>query len=120
MCADAQRDISRYHSTNMQPAHKDYLRIAWICQILTLQAYEDVCRKVYFAVDNYTEVEFIVANGFLSYVFAEHALDTGAQSSRGHCQLARTNLCGGTLRLPYVLPASSEVIAALVFGVILN
>ena len=103
---------------DIPPAHKDYLRIAWICQILPLQAYEDICRKVCFAIDDYTDVEFIVANGFLSYVFAEHALSTGAQSSREHCQLSRMCLSGALLRLPYVLPASAEVISSLVFGVI--
>ncbi|KPM41083.1 hypothetical protein AK830_g5462 [Neonectria ditissima] len=62
--------------------HANNFRITWICRILSLEKFEEICRKVYFAVDDYTELDFIIANGFLSYVFAEHVVVYGTESSR--------------------------------------
>ncbi|KAK7432250.1 hypothetical protein QQZ08_001195 [Neonectria magnoliae] len=77
-------------------AHANYTRLTWICQILPLDKFEKICRKVYFAVDDYTDVDFIIANGFLSYVFAEHVVIFGTESSRSN--------------------SSMEVVAALTLG----
>jgi hypothetical protein len=72
---------------------------------------------VYFAVDEYTEVEFIIANAYLSYMFSEHVIISGLQEYREYCRLCRENLEKALSRLPLLLPASMEVIAALTIGV---
>ncbi|KAL9083684.1 MAG: hypothetical protein Q9165_008412 [Trypethelium subeluteriae] len=97
--------------------HAAFTRIVWISRVLPLQSFTDICRKVYFAVDDYSEVDLVLANAYLSYIFAEHVITSGLQDYREYCQLCRDNLEDALLRLPLLLPASMEVIAALTLGV---
>lgn len=99
------------------PGHKTHMRVMWICRILPLETYENICRKVFFATSAYTDVDLIIVNGFLSYMFAEHAVIYGDEMSQGNCDLCRSNLGKLLQRLPLILPASMEAIAALTFGV---
>lgn len=85
--------------------------------ILPLEKFNEICRKVYFAVDDYNEVDFILANGYLSCIFAEHVISTGMKDYKEHCLICRSNLHGALLRLPLLLPPSMETIAALTLGV---
>jgi hypothetical protein len=101
----------------MNSDHEEFTRIAWISQILPLQNFTDICQKVYFAVDEYSEVDFIIANAYLSYIFSEHVVVSGISDYREYCQICRENLHDALLRLPLLLPASMEVIAALTLGV---
>lgn len=97
--------------------HEGYFRISWISHILPLEKFADICRKVYFAVEDYTEIDYILANAYLSYIFAEHVVVTGFQEYKGHSLLCRKNLYGTVTRLPLLIPASMEVIAALTISV---
>ena len=72
---------------------------------------------MYFAVDDYSEVDLILANGYLSYIFSEHVVVSGLQDYGGYCRLCRKNLDSALSRLPLLLPPSMEVIAALTLGV---
>ncbi|KAF2238759.1 hypothetical protein EV356DRAFT_563475 [Viridothelium virens] len=96
--------------------HTTFTRIVWISQVLPLQNFTEICRKVYFAADEYSEVDLILANAYLSYIFAEHVVVSGLQDYREYCQLCRENLEDALPRLPLLLPASTEVIAALTLG----
>ncbi|KAF2117979.1 hypothetical protein BDV96DRAFT_406881 [Lophiotrema nucula] len=96
--------------------HSNFSTIVWISQILPLQTFTDTCRKVYFAVDDYTDVDLILANAYLSCIFSEHVIASGQRSYKAFAQLCRTNLEYGLARLPLLLPASMEVIAALMLG----
>lgn len=100
-----------------KPAHQGYLRVEFISQILPLQKFEDICRRVYFAVDSYSEIDFVLTTGFLSYMFAEHAASEGITSSRDHLQRCQKSLAKALSRLPIMLPPSMEVIAALALAV---
>jgi hypothetical protein len=53
----------------------------------------------------------------LSYVFYEYILATGKQEYRDFCRQYRQNTQIALSRLPLLLPASVEAIAALTFGV---
>lgn len=97
--------------------HKTHSRVMWICRILPLETYENICRKVFFATNAYTDVDLIIVNSFLSYMFAEHAVIYGDERSQSNCDLCRVSLGKLLRRLPLVLPASMEVVAALTFGV---
>ncbi|KAL5336348.1 hypothetical protein BJX70DRAFT_400638 [Aspergillus crustosus] len=55
------------------------------------------------------------AGSFLLYMFADHAVTYGDVRSRGYCDFCRSNLGVLLQRLPLILPASLEVIAALTF-----
>ncbi|KIX01886.1 uncharacterized protein Z518_07825 [Rhinocladiella mackenziei CBS 650.93] len=96
--------------------HEANTRIAWLSRILPLETFADICRKVYFAVDDYTEVDLVLANGYLFYIFAEHVVVSGLQDYRGYCRLCHENLHAGLSQFPLLLPASMEVIAALTLG----
>ncbi|KAK1983625.1 hypothetical protein LZ30DRAFT_713819 [Colletotrichum cereale] len=101
-------------------SHQDYLRVQWISQILPLQEFEGICRKVYFAVDGYSEIEFILATGFLSYMFAEHTVSEGIKRSRDHLELCQRSLGRALSLLPIMLPPSMEVVAALTIGTLFS
>ncbi|KAI1105790.1 hypothetical protein F4804DRAFT_340971 [Jackrogersella minutella] len=96
--------------------HAGYTRIIWVSEILPLEKFAEICRKVYFAVDDYGEVDLIIANGYLSYIFSEHVVVSGLPDYREYCRLCRDNLHSALSRLPLLLPASMEVIAALTLG----
>ncbi|KAF6806653.1 C6 transcription factor [Colletotrichum sojae] len=92
---------------------ESHFRISRIAQVLPLERFADVCRRVYFALDDYNEIYFVLANGYLAYLFAETLLSSGMEASRGHWQMCRRNLHDAVSRLPLLLPASTDVIAAL-------
>ncbi len=79
--------------------------------------FEDLCRKVYFAIDEYTHTDYILALGFLSYMFSEHRVSTGTESSGDYGQMCRDALSEALSRLPFILPPTLEVIAALLIAV---
>jgi hypothetical protein len=109
--------MSKTGLVNADTAHKGYTRIQWISQILSLDKFTDICQKVYFAVEDYSEVDVIIANGYLSYMFFEHDVATGLKGYRDHHRICRQNLSNAVLRLPLLLPPSMEAIAALTLGV---
>ncbi|PVI00756.1 hypothetical protein DM02DRAFT_614115 [Periconia macrospinosa] len=96
--------------------HSHFSRILWISRILPLQKFTDICRNVCFPVSDYGEVDFILANGYLSHVFAEYIIVTGCSEYRKYYDICRTNFQNAFARLPLVLPATEEVIAALALG----
>lgn len=77
----------------------------------------ETCRKVYFAIDDYDSFDLALANGYLYYVFAEHAIDSGSEASGGYSDQCRTNLHDTLEQLPLLLPPSLEAAAALTLGV---
>ncbi|EYB21754.1 hypothetical protein FG05_03559 [Fusarium graminearum] len=76
----------------------------------------ETCTKVYFGVGEPTCAEVIIANSFLAYVFAEYAVIHGDSKHRDYCQFHRSSLGSALLRLPLLLPASMELVAALTLG----
>ncbi|KAF2493075.1 hypothetical protein BU16DRAFT_466133 [Lophium mytilinum] len=87
--------------------------IAWISRILPLQKFAEICRSVYFAVDDFHEVDLILANGYLYYIFSEHVILSGVQDYRKYSRLCQENFHSALTRLPLLLPTSMEVIATL-------
>lgn len=79
--------------------------------------FAEICKKVYFAIEDYSEVDFTLANGYLSYAFAARAAESGVQDYREYRELCRDNLFGALSRLPLILHASIEAVAALTLGV---
>ena len=97
--------------------HLGYSRIAFISGIFPLEKFTEICRKVYFAVDDYSEIDFILVNGYLSYIFSEHVVISGLEEYREYCRICRENFHNALLRLPLLLPVSMETIAVLTLGV---
>ncbi|KAF2181556.1 hypothetical protein K469DRAFT_671308 [Zopfia rhizophila CBS 207.26] len=93
------------------------VKTPWLPEILPRQHFTEICQKVYFSVDDYSEIDFILANGYLSYTFFEHAAISGREDYFEHCRLCRMNIESALSRLPLLLPATMNVIAALTLGV---
>ena len=82
-----------------------------------MDRFAEICQKVYFAVEDYSEVDVIIANGYLSYMFFEHDAATGLKGYRDYHRICRQNLSNAVLQLSLFLPPSVEAIAALTLGV---
>jgi hypothetical protein len=104
-------------SANNSPAHATDFRIKWICNILPLAHFQQICTKVHFGIDGYSEAESIIASSFLSYVFAEYAIVYGDAKHGEYCQSFRSSLGQTLSKLPLLLTASLELVAALTLGV---
>jgi len=88
-----------------------------VSRIFPLERFAEICRKVYFAVDDYSEVDLILVNGYLSYMFAEHVVVSGLADYEKYYRLCSKNFRSALSRLPLLLPASMEVAAVLTLGV---
>ncbi|KAF5624584.1 hypothetical protein F52700_9753 [Fusarium sp. NRRL 52700] len=93
-------------------------RVVWICRFLPLDVFLDFCNKVYFRVEDHTEAEFIIANSFLSYVFAEYAVIHGYEKSQEYCRFYRSKVGDGLMKLTLLATPCMELIAALALGAI--
>ncbi|KAF2652653.1 hypothetical protein K491DRAFT_695375 [Lophiostoma macrostomum CBS 122681] len=96
--------------------HTSNVRLAWLGQILPLERFTKMCQNIYFSVDGYSEIDYILANGFLSYVFFEHLVVSGRSDFAEYSQLCRNSLHSALSRLPLLIPSSVDVIAALTLG----
>lgn len=98
-------------------AYDEQSRTMWVSRVLPIDMFSEICRRVYFAIDDYSEVDFILANGYLSYIFAENLAVTGQHDYLEYFRLCRENVHKACGRLPLLIPPSMEVIAALTIGV---
>jgi len=76
-----------------------------------------ICQNVYFPIEQCTEIDYVLANGYLAYIFFEHVIVSGCEDSLTHFRLCRKNLDNVLSRLPLSMTASMEVAAALIIGV---
>ncbi|KIY02886.1 uncharacterized protein Z520_01351 [Fonsecaea multimorphosa CBS 102226] len=96
--------------------HAQIGTMRWISRILPLEKFAKICQKLYFPTGDHDQVDLVVGNGYLSYMFSEHANLSGLQEHKdyGHC--CRSNLRNALLRLPLLLKPCMETIAALTIG----
>ncbi|KAE8451664.1 hypothetical protein EG329_003121 [Mollisiaceae sp. DMI_Dod_QoI] len=97
-------------------SHEDHIKTTWISRILPLEMFAEICRKVYFAVEDYDDVDFILANGYLYYMFSEHVIVSGLDENREYYTLCRENFQNAFSQLPLLLSPSMKVVAALTLG----
>jgi len=79
--------------------------------------FTDICRNVYFAVDDYSEVDLVLANGFLACAFSQYFIASGLHQSREYHKICQKNFREGLARFPLLAPATMESVAALTLGV---
>ncbi|KAK7192499.1 C6 transcription factor [Paraphaeosphaeria sporulosa] len=96
--------------------HASNARISWLAKLLPLDRFTNICQNLYFSVQDYSEIEFILANGFLSYVFFEHVVVSGRSDYAQYSRCCRDNLNTALSQLPLLIPSSIEVVAALTLG----
>ncbi|KAI1368604.1 fungal-specific transcription factor domain-containing protein [Xylaria arbuscula] len=98
------------------PLYKGFFRIDSLSRILPLERFTDICQKVYFAVEDYSQFDFILANCYLSYVFSEYVAVTGKHRYKEYHSQCRLNAQVALSQLPLLLPATTEAVATLAFG----
>lgn len=84
-----------------------------------MQRFPDLCLRVYFS-DDYSEAEFILVQASLHFLFWEVAARVNGEEKDDCVKWA--DVCQGNLEtalanLPLHLPATSDMIIALIFGV---
>ncbi|KAL4816217.1 hypothetical protein BDW67DRAFT_55560 [Aspergillus spinulosporus] len=92
----------------------------WIYEYITMQPFGDLCLEVYFSED-LSPFDFISVNAGLYSLFWDYASVTNIPQDEkeqffAYSRLCRENLETGLANLPLHLPASANVIAALLFG----
>ncbi|KAK4073212.1 transcriptional regulator family: Fungal Specific TF [Trichoderma aggressivum f. europaeum] len=95
--------------------HSNYI-VTWLSHILPLERLIEICQKVYFSVHGYTEIEFILANGSFYWLYAEYAIISKQTQFHEYGRQCCENFQDAFSRLPFLLPASMEVIAAMAMG----
>lgn len=85
-----------------------------------MQSFGDLCLNVYFSEDT-SPFDFISVNAGLYSLFSDHALTAQIsqdekERNMAYARLCRDNLETGLAEMPLHLPASANVIAALLFG----
>ncbi|KAH7155990.1 fungal-specific transcription factor domain-containing protein [Dactylonectria macrodidyma] len=92
----------------------------WVYEFITMQSFGDICLEVYFSNDR-SHFDFIIVNAGLYSLCCDYARVVKAPSDEkeeyfAYSRLCRENLETGLANLPLHLPASSDAIAALLFG----
>jgi hypothetical protein len=103
--------------THLLVENREDTKTPWFPELLPQRHLTELCQKVYFSVEEYSEIDFILANGHLSYTFFQHVMTSGRPDFFEHACLCRTNVDSALSRLPLILPATMNVIAALTLGV---
>ncbi|KAI0199162.1 fungal-specific transcription factor domain-containing protein [Astrocystis sublimbata] len=96
--------------------HELFFRIEAVFRILPLKRFGELCQKVYFAADEYSQFDFILVNSYLSYLFSEFIVTTGRSRYLEHYTKCRQNALAALSRLPLLLLPTTETIAVLAFG----
>ncbi|KAF9872071.1 fungal specific transcription factor [Colletotrichum karsti] len=94
--------------------------MAWVYDFLPTRRFPDLCLNVYFS-ENHSEFDFITVNGGLYSLFTDYAAQLSSEEKKEYLEYAkmcRINLETSLSNLPLHLPASADVIIALLFGFI--
>ncbi|EXJ76568.1 uncharacterized protein A1O5_01076 [Cladophialophora psammophila CBS 110553] len=89
------------------------------CTFITVEAFIESCRKVYFATEDYSTAIFIIVNAGLYYIFQEKSFmdESESQDYLQYHYLCRDNLETALANLPLLLPPNKEIVEALLLGV---
>lgn len=91
-----------------------------VCCFMAVENFAEACRRVYFALDDFSQATFIIVNAGLYYLFQEKAVtadsDAAIAEYTGYYELCRDNLETGLANLKFFLGASMETIEALLLG----
>lgn len=91
-----------------------------VCCFMAVENFAEACRRVYFALDDFSQATFIIVNAGLYYLFQEKSVtaesDAAVREYTGYYELCRDNLETGLANLKFFLGASMETIEALLLG----
>ncbi|KAH7018780.1 fungal-specific transcription factor domain-containing protein [Ilyonectria destructans] len=110
-----QKAVALIHTTKSQRMSEG---TAWIYEFLPMQRFPGLCLNVYFSEDH-SEADFIAVNAGLHSLFwdyAAHVPPELKEENLAYARMCRANLQTAFSNLPLHLPASSDMIVALLFG----
>lgn len=91
-----------------------------VCCFMAVENFAEACRRVYFALEEFSQATFIIVNAGLYYLFQEKSVtaesDAAVREYTGYYELCRNNLETGLANLKFFLGASMETIEALLLG----
>lgn len=91
-----------------------------VCCFMAVENFAEACRRVYFALEDFSQATFIIVNAGLYYLFQEKSVTAESPAAvreyTGYFQLCRANLETGLANLKFFLGASMETIEALLLG----
>ena len=89
------------------------------CSFITLDYFIESCRKVFFALEDYSVAVFVIVNVGLYYIFQEKSLTDEFQSGEylKYHYLCRDNLETALSNWPLLQLPNKEMIEALLLGV---
>lgn len=91
-----------------------------VCCFMAVENFAEACRRVYFALEDFSHATFIIVNAGLYYLFQEKSVmaetDDMVRQYTGYYELCRANLETGLANLKFFLVASMENIEALLLG----
>lgn len=91
-----------------------------VCCFMAVENFAEACRRVYFALDDFSQATFIIVNMGLYYLFQEKSVTADSEAAvreyTGYFELCRDNLETGLAHLKFFLGASMETIEALLLG----
>lgn len=91
-----------------------------VCCFMAVENFAEACRRVYFALDEFSQATFIIVNAGLYYLFQEKSVtaesDAAVREYTGYYEMCRNNLETGLANLKFFLGASMETIEALLLG----
>ncbi|KAF6834065.1 fungal specific transcription factor domain-containing protein [Colletotrichum plurivorum] len=101
-------------------AHR-VLGVQWVCSFLHLDHFTDLCLKVYFSPGEFNEAEFIIVNAGLESLYMDMIMTGKATEQQKEEYTNMGTMCRGNLEtalanLPLHLPATMDMIVALLFG----
>jgi hypothetical protein len=89
------------------------------CVFITVDAFIEYCRRVFFATEEYGTAVFIIVNAGLYLLLEEKSVMGGTMKDEYHkyqC-LCRDNLDTALATLPLLMPPRREMVEALLLGV---
>ncbi|KAL0943723.1 fungal specific transcription factor domain-containing protein [Colletotrichum truncatum] len=97
------------------------LGVQWVYNFLHMDHFTDLCLKVYFAPNEFNEAEFIIVNAGLQSLYMDmETIGTCTQQQKEEyhkmSRVCRGNLETALANLPLHLPATMDMIVALLFG----
>lgn len=105
--------------TKSPPPAQRLTGTGWIYEFLCFRNFSDICLNVYFAED-YSETDLITVNAGLYSMFGDYCTQLSSperETNLEYAHMCRANLETALHNLPLHLPATSDVIVSLIFGV---
>ncbi|KAH7329445.1 hypothetical protein B0I35DRAFT_45087 [Stachybotrys elegans] len=96
--------------------HPESYLVLWLSQVLPVDKITETCQRIYFAVADYSQFDFIIVNACLSWLFLEYHVISGQEKYAAFGTACHTNVRMSLSKLPLLMPPTMDAITALTLG----